>query len=70
MLLLLPVIQSEMIKGKNQANEFANNILNLLFLALLFLVLVVQIFMPAFVSIIAPGFVEDVNKMEIPNKFN
>jgi len=54
-----------MTKGKNQANKFANNIFNLLFLGLFFLVLVVQIFMPAFVSIIAPGFVDDVNKMEI-----
>jgi putative peptidoglycan lipid II flippase len=61
----VPSYSSEMTKGKNQANKFANNIFNLLFLGLFFLVLVVQIFMPAFVSIIAPGFVEDVNKMEI-----
>ncbi|MDC0353888.1 murein biosynthesis integral membrane protein MurJ [Candidatus Pelagibacter sp.] len=61
----VPSYSSEMTKGKNQANKFANNIFNLLFLGLFFLVLVVQIFMPAFVSIIAPGFVDDVNKMEI-----
>jgi len=61
----VPSYSSETVKGKNKSNKFANNIFNLLFLGLFFLVLVVQIFMPAFVSIIAPGFVDDVNKMEI-----
>ena len=61
----VPSYSSETAKGKNKSNKFANNIFNLLFLGLFFLVLVVQIFMPAFVSIIAPGFVDDVNKMEI-----
>jgi putative peptidoglycan lipid II flippase len=61
----VPSYSSEITKGKNQANKFANNIFNLLFLGLFFLVLVVQIFMPIFVSIIAPGFVENVNKIEI-----
>jgi len=60
----VPSYSSEITKGKNQSNKFANNIFNLLFLGLLFLVVVVQIFMPTFVSIIAPGFVDDVNKME------
>ena len=58
----VPSYSSEMMKGKKKSNEFANNIFNFLFLGLFFLVLVVQIFMPAFVSIIAPGFVDDVNK--------
>mgnify|MGYP005628269613 CR=1 FL=1 len=61
----VPSYSSEMNKGKKQSNKFANNIFNLLFLGLFFLVLIVQIFMPFFVSIIAPGFVEDVDKMEI-----
>ena len=61
----VPSYSSEIAKGKNQANRFANSMFNLLFLGLFFLVLVVQIFMPAFVSIIAPGFVEDVDKMGI-----
>ena len=42
-----------------------NNIFNLLFLALFFLVLIVQIFMPAFVSMIAPGFVDNFDKMNL-----
>ena len=61
----VPSYASEIVKGKKQSNKFANNIFNLLFLGLIFLVLIVQIFMPAFVSIIAPGFVENVEKMEL-----
>ena len=61
----VPSYALELTKGKIQSNKFANNIFNLLFLGLFFLVLVVQIFMPAFVSIIAPGFVDDIKKMEL-----
>ena len=58
----VPSYSSEIIKGKKQSNTFANSVFNLLFLGLLSLVLIIQIFMPGFVSIIAPGFVEDVEK--------
>ncbi len=61
----VPSYASEMAKGKKQSNKFANDVFNLLFLSLLFLTLVVQIFMPAFVSIIAPGFIGDTEKMQI-----
>ena len=61
----VPSYTSEIIKGKKSSNKFANDIFNLLFLGLFFLLLVVQIFMPAFVSIIAPGFVDDNEKMEL-----
>ena len=61
----VPSYSSEIIKGKKQSNIFANSIFNLLFLGLLALVLIIQIFMPGFVSIIAPGFVEDAEKMNI-----
>ena len=61
----VPSYASEIVKGKNQSNKFANSVFNLLFLSLFFLVLFVQIFIPAFVSIIAPGFVDDLDKMEI-----
>ena len=59
----VPSYASEMTKGRIQSNKFANNIFNLLFISLFFLVLVVQIFMPVFVSIIAPGFIDDAEKM-------
>ena len=61
----VPSYTSEMVKGKKQSNKFANDIFNFLFLSLLTLTLVVQIFMPAFVSVIAPGFIGDAEKMEI-----
>ena len=61
----VPSYSSEIAKGKKKSNKFANEIFNLLFLGLFFLVLLVQIFMPAFISIIAPGFIEDVEKMEL-----
>jgi len=61
----VPSYSSEIIKGKKKSNKFANNIFNFLFLGLLFLTIIIEIFMPAFVSIIAPGFVGDLEKMEI-----
>ena len=61
----VPSYSSEIVKGKKQSNKFANSIFNLLFLGLFFLVLIIQIFMPGFVLIIAPGFVEDVEKMNM-----
>ncbi len=61
----VPSYTSEMIKGEKFANKFANNIFNLLFLGLLILTIVVQIFMPGFVSIIAPGFIDDLEKMDL-----
>ena len=61
----VPSYASELIKGKKQADKFANNIFNLLLLGLFFLIVIIEIFMPAFVSIIAPGFVGDEQKMQI-----
>ena len=61
----VPSYSSEIHKGKKQSNEFANDIFNLLFLCLFFLVLLVQIFMPAFVFFIAPGFIDDIEKMNL-----
>ena len=61
----VPSYTSELIKGKSKSKKFADQIFNLLFLGLLFLVLVIEIFMPLFVSLIAPGFVEDIKKIEL-----
>ncbi len=61
----IPSYSSEIIKGKGKSNIFANEVFNYLFLILLVLVLIVQIFMPAFVSLIAPGFIEDNEKMNL-----
>ena len=61
----VPSYTSELIKGKSRSKNFSDQIFNLLFLGLLFLVLVIEIFMPVFVSLIAPGFVEDTKKIEL-----
>ena len=61
----VPSYTSELTKGKLKSKIFADQIFNLLFLGLLFLVLVIEIFMPLFVSLIAPGFVEDIEKIEL-----
>ena len=61
----VPSYTSELMKGKSQSNLFANQIFNLLFLGLLILVLIIEIFMPIFVGLIAPGFNEDTKKIEL-----
>ena len=61
----VPSYASEFAKGKNKSRTFANEIFNLLFLGLFFLVLVIEIFMPAFVSLIAPGFTTNTEKIEL-----
>ncbi len=61
----VPSYSSELIKGKKKSNNFANEVFNLLFLSLLIFVLLAQIFMPVFVSFIAPGFVGDKEKISL-----
>ena len=61
----VPSYTTELNKGKKKAEIFANNIFNILLISLLTIVLIIEIFMPLFVSIIAPGFKEDVDKMEL-----
>ncbi len=61
----VPSYSSELLKSKSKSNIFANQIFNLLFLGLLFLVLVAEIFMPAFVSFLAPGFAENSEKINL-----
>ena len=61
----VPSYTSELVKNKSRSNKFANDIFNLLFLALFFLVLIIEIFMPIFVGLIAPGFIEDTKKFEL-----
>ena len=61
----IPSYTSELVKSNNKSNKFANEIFNLLFVGLLFLVLIAEIFMPSFVRLIAPGFVESDEKIQI-----
>ena len=61
----VPSYAAELSQGKNKSDEFANSIFNLLILGLFLLVIVIEIFMPAFVFLIAPGFEGDSQKMDI-----
>ena len=56
---------SSLLNKKKESKIFANNIFNLLILGLFFLVIIIEIFMPLFVFLIAPGFEEDSSKMEL-----
>ena len=56
---------SSLLDNKKKSQYFANSIFNLLILGLFFLVLIIEIFMPLFVFLIAPGFEGDYQKMEL-----
>ena len=56
---------SSLLNNKKEAQTFANNIFNLLVVGLFFLVLIIEILMPLFVFLIAPGFEGDYQKMEL-----
>ena len=56
---------SSLLKNRKNSEEFANSIFNLLILGLFFLVLIIEILMPLFVFLIAPGFDGDLQKMEL-----
>ena len=52
----VPSYSKELIKGKKKSEVFANNIFNFLTISLFVLVVIAELFMPFFVSLIAPGF--------------
>ena len=61
----MPSYATELSQGKAQSDKFANNIFNLLIVGLFLLILVIEIFMPFFVFLIAPGFEGDAQKLEL-----
>ena len=61
----VPSYSKELIKGKKKSENFANDIFNLLTIFLLSIVLVIELFMPFFVSLIAPGFKSDPEKFSL-----
>ena len=56
---------SSVLDNKKKSQKFANNIFTLLTIGLFFLVLVIEVMMPIFVFLIAPGFEGDYQKMEL-----
>ena len=61
----VPSYASEIANGKEQSEKFATNVFSLLILSLLFLVLIIEVFMPLFVFLIAPGFSGNEYKMNL-----
>ena len=61
----IPSYAGELVKNKEKADHFAKNIFNLLFIILLFLVLIAEIFMPQLIYLIAPGFYKDPEKLKL-----
>ena len=61
----IPSYVSEKIKGKKNGKKFADDVLGLLTLSLLFIVVIVEIFTPYLVYIIAPGFLGDFEKFDL-----
>jgi len=56
---------SSLLNKKKLSENFANNIFNLLILGLLLLIIIIEILMPFFVLLIAPGFEGDSQKIEL-----
>ncbi len=56
---------SSLLNKKKLSENFANNIFNLLILGLFLLVIIIEILMPIFVFLIAPGFEGDSQKIEL-----
>ena len=61
----IPSYAGELAQDKEQADQFARNVFNLLFIILLFLVLLAEIFMPQLIYLIAPGFYKDPEKLKL-----
>ena len=61
----VPSYSSELAKSKNKANEFANIVFNLLLFGLLLTTILIEIFMPVFIKLIAPGFTNDLEQTQL-----
>ena len=65
----IPSYTSEKIRGKEKGKKFADDILSLLTISLLFIILIGEIFTPYLVYLIAPGFFENTEKFNIAVHF-
>jgi putative peptidoglycan lipid II flippase len=65
----IPSYTSAKIEDKKKGKVFADDVLSLLLLILLFIVTVVEIFTPYLIFIIAPGFLEDQIKLNLAIEF-
>ena len=66
----VPSYTGELVQSREQADSFAKNIFNILFITLLILVFVAEIFMPQLIYLIAPGFYKDPEKLSLAITFS
>ena len=64
----IPSYTSEQRLGKIKSDKFANQVFNILLIVLFILVIIVELFAPFFVSLLAPGFIEDDQKIDLAIK--
>ncbi len=65
----IPSYVSEKSISQKKGKKFADEVLNLLVLILLFIILLVEIFTPYLVYLIAPGFTENIEKFNLAVEF-
>ena len=65
----IPSYTSAQLKSQKEVKKFADDVLSLLLLILLFIVTLVEIFTPYLVYLIAPGFVDDNIKFNLAVEF-
>tara|TARA_B110000444_G_scaffold258008_1_gene297804 strand:- start:818 stop:2350 length:1533 start_codon:yes stop_codon:yes gene_type:complete len=61
----IPSYTATKLNSEKKGKKFADDVLNLLVIVLLGIVFLIEIFTPTVVYLIAPGFVEDVNKFDL-----
>jgi putative peptidoglycan lipid II flippase len=61
----IPSFTEEKIKSSKKGKKFADDVLSLLILILIFIVTIVEIFTPYLVYVIAPGFIDDYIKFNL-----
>ena len=65
----IPSYTSEKIKNKKKGKKFADDVFRFLVIALFFVILLVEIFTPYLVYLIAPGFISDDIKFNLAVEF-
>ena len=61
----VPSYSSELVKSKKKAEQFLNIVFNFLAFGLLAITLIIELLMPFFIYLIAPGFTEDGDKLSL-----
>jgi len=65
----IPSYAEEKLKGENEGKKFADDVFNLLLYVLIALIIIVEIFTPFVVYLIAPGFYENSEKFNLAIEF-